>query len=405
MPTHTAASLTSALSRTLYWTDSYGTIHHYNVVRTQADVIRELHYKLGSTFSKNLTRYLTRLVGSGAVPEFAKDWDISGFCDGTRHFIGMLLVEDPEMLSASLAAKRRYCGVVVGHDTEQYTAIGLNRVENLQSDLWRMLPSEDAAAVMVAQINTDCEVRIKEIEASVAQTKELLVEERARNVALEKVIVNAGVELPTQCMCGNIRCLEDESEVLWWEPRKVVSLDEETGELVEEYETSGGEVELWRQTWFHHFVGRTQQDEVACRDCVLGNTADKGKCSPCFDPTTTTDAVIGVSKGKSFEFRTPSCYCCAQSVETGNCFAWNKNRYLVVPQLMECVKELVPRRKVVNGTYESIAASEVLEVQMDKDIPVARQYVQTQTTRYYGTDYNYEAVNTRGWAVRPIQNQ
>lgn len=394
MPQHTSTSMNSALIRTTYWTDTHGTSRHFAPVRTQIDVVRELHYKTGNLLLRNVKRYLAALRRVG----LAQDLDGLTLSEDTKSFIDAYGINSIEAIMSDGTYQVEICGV-----GGQWRADALPFLERLQQELWTMMPDADGAARQVAEAHKKAAKTVEDVCKSVAQIKERLIEADKMVVSLEKVIAKANLTMPDQCMCGEIRSKEDETEVLKIPARKVLVLGQTADgkdAMYEDYEGMSDDtyehtVELSRPTWFGH--NGTEEDGM-CRNCVLGDTSKKGKCSPCFDPNPKKcPAVIGTQYGKAFEFYAPQCPVCVNPLSKSNCFAWNKNRYLVCPQLGECLKELIPKRQLRNGEYDSVLPSAVKEVSADSEIPV--QLVRCSSlgsTNYWG---NYEYATGTSYPV------
>ncbi len=418
MPTHTGTSLNVAELRKMYWIDN-GMDAEFGVVRTQADIIRELHYKLGMTL---LTRCRLSLR---TLKEFGWSDDLGTFLGeldlASSHPVRLYIEREynphtEQWDTDTLGNIAAYTKVRKGNEKPQFDPECLTFLDRLGIALNSALPV-NAAERMKAEMEVAKKVAAEaeaKADLRIVQTKALLKEETAMKVRLEKVLLKSGIELPQQCLCGEIRCEEEETEVVEYPPRMVLVYDEHADQMVMEAETSGGRVEYHKPMWFHHYVGEEQQDEGACRKCVLGDIAQvsvgvcvesggKGKCSPCFDPQPKkVEPKVGIKYGKGFEYFTPQCFCCVSPLGTSNCFAWNKNRYLILPQLGECVKELVPTRKIRKGEFDSITPSEVIEIQRDAEIPVSKVMITgIGGTEYYG-DYDYRNVASSLVAVQGL---
>ena len=417
MPQHTSTSLNSATIRTTYWTDTFGTSRQFVPVRTQVDVVRELHYKVGSILYKNCATYLQALQKVG----LGMDLDSLTLSEDTKTYLDAEGINTIDQITNPNTYQCEISGV-----GGQWKATAISFLERFSQELYRMMPDADGAARQVAEAHKNAATIVAAGEKVVEQIKDRLTLADKTIASLEKVIDKAGLTMPQECMCGEIRDKEGETQVVVITPKKQLEVqingtttkgvwmcpqDVEYGEgltyeTVEIYDGVEGEytVELSRPTWFAH---KGDEEEGCCRNCILGDTANKGKCSPCFDPNPKKcPAVVGTQYGKAFEFYAPICPMCVNPLTKSNCFAWNKNRYLVCPQIGEVLKELIPKRTLRADNHlltETLKPSEVKEIQEDGDVPVAIVRINTLgRTNYYG-DYEYETGTDNRAVVRPAR--
>ena len=294
MPQHTSTSLNSAAIRTTYWTDTFGTSRQFVPVRTQVDVVRELHYKVGSILYKNCATYLQALQKVG----LGMDLDSLTLSEDTKTYLDAEGINTIDQITNPNTYQCEISGV-----GGQWKATAISFLERFSQELYRMMPDADGAARQVAEAHKNAATIVAAGEKSVEQIKERLTLADKTIASLEKVIDKAGLTMPQECMCGEIRDKEGETQVVVITPKKQLEVqingtttkgvwmcpqDVEYGEgltyeTVEIYDGVEGEytVELSRPTWFAH---KGDEEEGCCRNCILGDTANKGKCSPCFDP-------------------------------------------------------------------------------------------------------------------------
>lgn len=409
-----ALSLNASQTAARYWKDTFGNARHFTAVRTAGDVIRELHYKCVDTLYKKCLRDLETLVSSNICPDkvgaFVR-WmedDADYISQDTYNFLLLSLCgavdipDDDWEVIARFKNNATMKELVLGSTTPQYTSYAFQCLDRFSDELDATIPSANAAAAAVKKAREDADKRIKDCEDGVAQTKEILKEERKMVRQLEKIITANGIDLPKQCACGEIYEPENCVEKVEYKARVVKVLDEETGEIIEEAETLGGKVELYRPLYHHHWNGREQCNEnFACHRCIFGAPEN---CSPCFVPQPKKVEFIAAKMyGKAYEYSPPQCFCCMNGIDKRNCFVWNKNRYLLVPQFAACLPEIVAPRALRDNTYTKIRPSAFREVQADKGVPVMTISVKTTTGTDYFGDYQYENTTGNRVCVRPLR--
>ena len=336
-------ALNAAQTAARYWKDTHGNARHFVAVRTAQDVIRELHYKCCSILHAKCLRDCKTLVVSGVAPAptddfivwIAADTTFAGGPDGTAAWLASKIGGSSLPFINEFGTIDFLTDITLGSDKAQYTADAMKFLDRFSLELDNRLPEGSEAATAVRRAEELADKRIKDCEAGVAQTKELLKEERKMVARLEKVITAAGIALPRQCACGEIYAPETQVETREYAPRVVKVLDEEKGEVIEEAETAGGKVNLYRPTWHSHWNGREEDEEVVCHKCIFGKPEN---CSPCFVPQPTkVEFIASKMYGKAYEYSPPQCLCCMNGLDKRNCFVWNKNRYLLVPQFATAI--------------------------------------------------------------------
>ena len=386
-----AISLTNAQMVAKYWKDIVGSRNHYGSVRTNGDVIRELHNLVGinlvASCKFNMTTICNRAGGcgfSGDLGEFLGDSNIQRCMnqESIDYLLNTLVPLASDSLNRDLLTSTPsalfsddvlgiYKEDVIGSAHPCWTAGSIKFLTKFESALTyyiRCYLTNNNARVSIDRVKEECRKEIDDMKKSVEQTKELLQEESKMNRMLENIIEKNGIELPKSCVCGEIY---DPSECyikITRPPRKVKVYDETTDTIVEEYETAGIDNTLWRPLFHHHYVKRDETEDMSCAKCIF---ADRGKGgSPCFLPTSKAPYTIGQVGDRLYEYAQPTCMCCVNPVGNSNCFVWNKSKYLVSPVLCQVVQEAIPPRKYNKGDYSAISPSDVVEITKDADIPV-----------------------------------
>jgi hypothetical protein len=408
MPRNTDASgnainLTSAQIVSRYWKDVYSN-NHFGNLRTQTDVIRELYYKNGKMMLQEINMLHQALVGMGRL----EDKTLGCFIDymnerGVRGWGEVIYAgKDRDGLLNICERVPNLCyEVVLGHTKPQWKTSTIKIYETtiykMRNDMIEVSAGSDA---MIADAKREATRILEDAKTKISQCEEMLKEERSMTASLQKIITKNGIELPHQCDCGEIY---EESEVftdIIYTGREVLVYDETTGEVIKEVETepSVRELQLYRPLWHCH---RGSNEDKICWKCIIGHSSNNYKCSPCFQPNPAkTPKVIGYPNMKMttplYEYHTPQCRTCLSSMDKHNCYAWNKNKYLVVPLMDKVVKELVGRFARSNNTYTSILPSEVkgLVAELGRDM-ITRITIPTHTGTHYrgGMEvYEYEPV-------------
>lgn len=402
-----ALSLTATQTAARYWKDTFGTSRQFAAVRTAADVIRELHYKCCATLHSKCLRDMESLISSKIVEKDVASWmafirRINEFSAATDDWWSREFACYTDATDA-FSDIIKFTEITLGAEGRQYTALAYQHLDRFSDELDSVLPTENQCHQAIARATAAAFTKIQKCEEGVAQTKLLLVEERKMNRQLEKVLMKSGISLPKQCACGEIYEPENCVEKVESAPRMVKVYDEETDTIIEEAETAGVCCELYRPMWHSHWVkDKTDGEDLVCRNCIFGKV---GVCSPCFVPQPKNSKITFVAAKmykKAYEYAPPLCMCC-QSGLNKNCFVWNKNRYLLVPQFATAIKEIVPARRLRDEGYTSIKPSDFREVMADASFPICNVGVMTTTgTNYFGNDYQYENTTGNVLCVRPL---